>query len=296
MVALDDILHFMHLLEKENAPLTVVTQWTKSHTGTVGNNKADALAGEGLVTILELKENDAVPSDVWRWYNKRASCRYNIRPIKREQERVLERKIKSSRFGRVLREEFKRNYRRYPKNVPPEARIGYHWSKRWLRECQDLSRSDIRTLLMLRTGHDRLAYYTYHGLDRGTTPRCPCGMGDQHLHHLLQECILPKVRYLRHNMQKLAKSIFRINLNRSHSDSLKLADTDDYYNDNETIIRTMPQQRYYCNPACYIYPDGRLPRVDRRRLQRAICHFYKLLRRSNQILLQPSDDLVPDLD
>ena len=280
---IDDILHFMDVISSEHS-LKIFTRWTKSHIGTIGNEVADTLASLGLHKILELKDRNEAPLDLWRWYNLRASVNYNKRFFRENQEEHLQFKIKNSRFGRVMQEEFKRNWDRYPKEVPDDERVGYRWSRRWRMECADLSRSDIRVLLMLRTGHDGLAHYKYHAHNKGDTPMCRCGTGEQHLHHLLRECTLPSVRYLRHNIQQMAQSIFKQNIAKRAADALQVGDTLDYYARNMLPILEVPPMQYFCDPECYIYPDGRLPRRDRAQLLRAVCHFYKLLRRKKLLI------------
>ena len=220
--------------------------------------------------------------DQWRWYNMKAAINFSKRPIRRRQEDILGEKIQASRFGRVLKEEYERNWKAYPKSVPDEERVGYRWTKRWYRECQMLSRSDIRILIMLRTGHDRLAHFSYFAHKKGDSPDCSCGNGTQTLHHLLKDCTIPHVRLLRHNIQFIAKQIFEKNLDKTASDCLQLDETGDYYNDYNRPLTEVPDASYFCDPQCYIYPDGRLPQADRATLQRIICHFYKLLRRKNR--------------
>ena len=276
---IDDILHHMDTLSKENDSLLIFTRWTKAHVGTIGNEQADGCAALGLLHILKLKEKDRVPPDLWRWYNLRASCNYNKRWFKNDQEENLASLIESSRFGRLYKEEFDRNMDRYPNNVPDEERVGYRWSKRWLQECSDLSRIDIRALLMIRTGHDRLARYTFHAHNKGTTPLCPCGTGEQDFTHLLRDCTLPHVKFLRRNIQDRAQAIFAQNLNTQAPDALQFSMTQDYHVDYNQPITELPPRTYFSGTECYIYPDGRLPRHHRAELQRMGCHLYRILRR-----------------
>ena len=121
---IDDILHLMSLLSSENN-LTIHTCWVKSHRGTMGNERADELASQGLIDILELKDEGEAPEDRWRWYNLRAACNYNKKATRHRQELHLRDLLSKSRFACHMRAEMKRNLRRIPAEVRDEHRIGY---------------------------------------------------------------------------------------------------------------------------------------------------------------------------
>ena len=274
---IDDILHSMSVLSTENH-LNIYTCWVKSHRGTMGNERADGLASQGLIDILQLKDEDKAPQDRWRWYNLRAACNYNKTYTRHRQELLLRRLLSTSRFACHMRSEMERNLRRVPALLRDADRIGYRWSKRWLHECKDLNRGDVRVLLMIRTGHDRLGYYNYHALHRGDSDRCFCGHGPHTVQHLLRDCRDPRILRLQHYLHRTARTIFSYNIGRRAVDSLQRDVTDDYYSDHRCIIHRMPSNQYFMKVRCYLYPDGRLPRAARARLQRLICHFYKQIR------------------
>ena len=292
---IDDILYMMYILRREN-DVEIYVRWVKAHAGTIGNELADSLAKQGLTEVLDLRDaNETYIKDAWRWYNFRAACRYCRRWFKRNQERKLKVKIRKSRFGRLIREEMDRNIKAitnetdadYAINELKRTRkgkhiIGYRWSRRWLRESQDLTRSDIRVLIMLRTGHDRLKFYTHYAHQKGDNADCPCGNGEQHLNHLLRDCTLPLVRYLRRKLHALLHDVYQRNINRPADDPDLLKGRLCDYIHNEQVITNMPTADQYHDPGTYIYPDPRLPRHEQRLLQREICHMYKLLRRKRR--------------
>lgn len=146
--------------------------------------------------------------DPWRWYNIRASCHYNNVYFHNKQELALQRKIQDSRFATVMRTEMDRNLsdtQSTDSNSTNINQVGYRWNKRWFRETQDLSRANLRVLMMLRTGHDRLKYYTYWAHNNTASPVCACDVGNQTIKHLLSSCSLPKVRLLRRTLQITAQ-------------------------------------------------------------------------------------------
>ena len=104
----------------------------------------------------------------------------------------------------------------------------------------------------------------------------------QHIHHLLRDCTIPHVITLRDRLRSNARAVFRRNIGLVARDPLQLEETNDYYTVYNVPIYEMPTADELNDPNFYIYPDGRLPREDRSRLQRSLCHFYKLLRRRRQ--------------
>jgi hypothetical protein len=238
---------------------------------------------------LDIRDDAAqfeeTPHDAWRWYNLRGACNYNRVFYREASEQRLQKKIINSRFGRILREERDRNLERDRErnddelNDDTQCRIGYRWNKRWLNECKALSRSDMRVLVMLRTGHNRLRHFTFHAHGKGDTPMCECGNGEQHIHHLLQECSLPNVRSYRRRLQVIAQDVFQRNLNKPHNDPECLEHPLQFYIQDGQVIDAMPDRADYGDPGMYIYPNRKLSRFDQWLLQRSMCQFYKLLRR-----------------
>jgi len=231
-------------------PITI--SWTKAHAHTLGNDYADWLAYKARATIGH--RDPYFP--IWKWYNIRAVLNQSTDFYKAKMATDIRKAITVSTYAVPM----SRHRAAQQRDTP--YRIKYAWQRCWKQELDTHSRSSMRILVMLRTGHSYLKHYLFHRLHIGANDHCICNLPGQDIYHLLRNCPYPSIANHRLYIIREARRLCRDYNAQLDDDSKALHPTDDQLHD----------------PNFYLYPKHILPISTRSDLQHLIINLYRTAR------------------
>ena len=274
-------------LFKKYYNVTVLFQWTKSHTGkTTGNDMADRYAMFGRLKVEETKAGErtsAKPED-WKWYGMRAVLnRCRTKNAKTDMEVNYMYKMEATRYAKPWQKESERAQQEAIERVhesgkmagldeedwPDHWKTGIKWNDRFKKELKHMSRDVIRIISGLRTGKNHLNQYLHKRLKVIDSAQCECGDTEQDIYHLLKDCDYHGIAQRRDTMQTRVRKIYL-----DHWQTQTLI--------HDKTLKWNPRTMDYEDPNTYLFPPQDIPIERRTWIMTSIANFYRWIRSYNE--------------